>query len=104
MTSGEPERDEPLRAFTPADLSFYENAADIIAVVDLDFRLTNVNRRFEEELGMRREELLGRPVASVMPPECVDLARARVRELITGKSQVMFEISIRRADGAVVPF
>jgi two-component system, cell cycle sensor histidine kinase and response regulator CckA len=104
MKSGDPEQDETRRAATPTDLSFYENAADIIAVVDLDFNLTNVNRRFEEELGMRREELLGRPVASVMIPETVAHARTRVQELIAGKSQVMFEISVRRADGAVVPF
>jgi PAS domain S-box-containing protein len=104
MNSGDPGRDETLQAVTPTDQSFYENAADIIAVVDVDFKLTNVNRRFEEELGMRREELLGRPVASVMTPESVEHARAHVRELFGGKSQVMFEITVHRADGEVVPF
>jgi PAS domain S-box-containing protein len=104
MNSGDPGRDETLQAVTPSDQSFYENAADIIAVVDVDFKLTNVNRRFEEELGMRREELLGRPVASVMTPESVEHARAQVRELFGGKSQVMFEITVHRADGEVVPF
>jgi PAS domain S-box-containing protein len=104
MKSGDPERDKTLQAVTPADQSFYENAADIIAVVDVDFKLTNVNRRFEEELGMRREELLGRPVASVMTPESVEHARVHVQELIAGKSQVMFEITVHRADGEVVPF
>jgi len=104
MNSGDPGRDETLQAVTPTDQSFYENAADIIAVVDVDFKLTNVNRRFEEELGMRREELLGRPVASVMTPESVEHARAHVRELFGGKSQVMFEITVHRADGEAVPF
>jgi PAS domain S-box-containing protein len=104
MNSGDPGRDETPQAVTPTDQSFYENAADIIAVVDVDFKLTNVNRRFEEELGMRREELLGRPVASVMTPESVEHARAHVRELFGGKSQVMFEITVHRADGEVVPF
>ena len=104
MNSGDPGRDETLQAVTPTDQSFYENAADIIAVVDVDFKLTNVNRRFEEELGMRREELLGRPVASVMTPESVEHARVHVRELFDGKSQVMFEITVHRADGEVVPF
>jgi PAS domain S-box-containing protein len=104
MNSGDPGRDETLQAVTPSDQSFYENAADIIAVVDVDFKLTNVNRRFEEELGMRREELLGRPVASVMTPESVEHARAHVRELFGGKSQVMFEITVHRADGEAVPF
>jgi two-component system cell cycle sensor histidine kinase/response regulator CckA len=104
MNSGDPERDGTLQAVTPTDQSFYENAADIIAVVDVDFKLTNVNRRFEEELGMRREELLGRPVTSVMTPESVEHARVHVRELFGGKSQVMFEITVHRADGEVVPF
>ena len=104
MNSGDPGRDETLQAVTPTDQSFYENAADIIAVVDVDFKLTNVNRRFEEELGMRREELLGRPVASVMTPESVEHARAHVRELFDGKSQAMFEITVHRADGEAVPF
>jgi PAS domain-containing protein len=40
-----------------------ENASDLIATVDLESRLTSVNRAFEVAVGMSREELIGRSIS-----------------------------------------
>ena len=46
----------------------FENATDLIATVDLDGRLTDVNQP-SDDLATRREELIGRPLVELVPPE-----------------------------------
>ena len=45
-----------------------ENASDLIFTVDLDDRITSVNAAFERALGRSRDDLLGRPLSSVVVP------------------------------------
>ena len=60
----------------------FENATDLIATVDLESRFTEVNTAFARALGYTREELVGRPLADVVPPEAfTDLQRARLGKL-----------------------
>jgi two-component system cell cycle sensor histidine kinase/response regulator CckA len=47
----------------------FENATDLIAVADLESRLTAVNEAFVRTLGYTREELIGRPLRDLVPPE-----------------------------------
>ena len=50
----------------------FENASDLIATVDLESRFTDVNTAFARALGYTREELVGRPLSDVVPPEAFD--------------------------------
>jgi two-component system cell cycle sensor histidine kinase/response regulator CckA len=60
----------------------FENATDLIATVDLEARFTDVNAAFAQALGYTRGELLGRPLADVVPPEALkDLQQARLGKL-----------------------
>ena len=47
----------------------FENAYDLIVTVDLDLRLTSVNRACELALGYTREEAIGMPAALFVPEE-----------------------------------
>lgn len=47
----------------------FENATDLIAIVDLESRFTAVNEAFVRTLGYSREELIGRRVGELVPPE-----------------------------------
>jgi two-component system cell cycle sensor histidine kinase/response regulator CckA len=58
-----------------------ENAHDLIATVDLEQRLTSVNRAFECALGYTREELIGRPLGLVVPDDWHE----RLAEALQGK-------------------
>jgi PAS domain-containing protein len=47
--------------------SLFLNAADIVAVVDLDANLIDINPKVQAELGVSREELIGQNLAT---PRC----------------------------------
>jgi two-component system, cell cycle sensor histidine kinase and response regulator CckA len=60
----------------------FENASDLIAMVDLESRLTMVNEAFVRGLGYTREELIGRPLRDLVPPEQHGrLEEARIQKL-----------------------
>ena len=61
----------------------FMDAADPIVIEDLDGRIAGLNPAAEEAYGWKHEELLGREVKVLIPPELHDLAdelRARCRE------------------------
>jgi PAS domain S-box-containing protein len=82
------------------------NAADIVAVLGLDADLIDINPKVEAELGVSREELIGRNLATsqILTQESADRLRFHLREIAGGGAQAVFEINARRMDGALVPF
>lgn len=79
-----------------------EQAPDGIFLANLEGRITDVNQAGCRMLEMTREEIIGRPVLDLIPPE--DAARlSETREyLLSGKVQ-MAEWALRRKDGFYLP-
>jgi two-component system cell cycle sensor histidine kinase/response regulator CckA len=78
----------------------FENATDLIATVDLETRLTAVNEAFVRALGYSREELLGRLLRDIVPPEWHEqLARARGGKVDDELGSTVYEHELLAKDG-----
>jgi PAS domain S-box-containing protein len=72
-------RTEELRASEGKYRELFDNANDVIALVDAEGRLLSINRAGEEVTGRTREELLGRPLQELVAPSAREaLARLLV--------------------------
>ena len=77
-----------------------ENAHDLIATVDLEQRFTSVNRAFERALGYTREELIGMPLALVIPDDWHDrLAEALEVKVAQDVPGTTYEHELLAKDG-----
>jgi PAS domain S-box-containing protein len=82
----------------------FENANDVIYTLDLTGRITSVNRRAEEAFGYTRQELLGRSVAELVPPEHhARMQEALARKLEGTATPTVYELEIIRKDGSRLP-
>ncbi len=81
-----------------------ENAPDAIYMTDPSGNFTGGNRRAEELLGYRREELLGRNLleAGVLPADYLSGAWASLQEYAGGSRLVPEEFEVLRKDGSRV--
>lgn len=80
-----------------------ENAPIGMALVDLDWRIIEVNAAFAELLGTTREALVGYGFADVSHPEDRDAERTLVQSLLAGhQSRFSIEKRYLRADGHTV--
>jgi len=80
-----------------------ENANDLIATGDLDERIVYVNAAFERALGYSREELVGRPLASLVEPEWRrQLEAASVAKLVEHAERTTYNLELVARDGHVV--
>jgi two-component system cell cycle sensor histidine kinase/response regulator CckA len=78
----------------------FENATDLIATVDLESRFTDVNTAFAETLGYTREELIGRPLADVVPVESQEpLQNARRGKIEKEVEGTVYEHELIAKDG-----
>ncbi|MES1204972.1 MAG: PAS domain S-box protein [Pseudomonadota bacterium] len=75
-----------------------EQAPDGIFVANLDGRYTDVNRAGCEMLGFAREELVGKTIVDLIPPEDVGRLAASKERLLTGSAEVS-EWRLRRRSG-----
>jgi PAS domain S-box-containing protein len=82
----------------------FENANDVIYTLDLEGRITSVNKRAEQVFGYTRAECLGRYAAELVPPEYHPLMRAMLqRKLEGGPSPTVYELVIVCKDGRRLP-
>ncbi|MEV6590109.1 SpoIIE family protein phosphatase [Streptomyces acidicola] len=56
--------------------AFMDHTPAVMFIKDLDGRFLAVNTRFEESIGLPREQVLGRPDQDVLPPDVARQARA----------------------------
>jgi two-component system cell cycle sensor histidine kinase/response regulator CckA len=84
----------------------FENAADLIAVIDPRGTLLDLNKRFEEESGYSREEMIGTNVftTGLLTESSIEKARRHLEEVLGGKESATFEIEGIPKDGAIVPY
>lgn len=82
--------------------SLVEQAPDGIFVADLDGRYTSVNTAGCRMLGYTREEVLGKTIMDLIPPDRVGQLQREKAQLLEGKIQVS-EWTLRRKDGTYLP-
>lgn len=82
--------------------SLVDRAPDGIVVADVDGRHTFVNEAACRLLGYSRDELIGRPIADMIPAEDVERLLASREQMLRGESHVA-EWRARRKDGTWLP-
>jgi len=80
----------------------FENTDVALSVLDSDLTLLEVNRQACKLYGYTREELLGRKVNTLFPPEIADQISPFHQSLLE-KQEIRFEIEALRKDGVRVP-
>ena len=96
------EAHEALEASRAHTRSLVEQAPDGIFVADLDGRYTDVNEAGCRMLGYTREEIVGKTIIDLIPPDDIDRLWRSKRMLLEGPIEVA-EWSLRRRDGGYVP-
>src|SRR4029077_19563913 len=77
----------------------FENAKDILFTLDLEGRITSLNKSAEEVMGWSRSEALQRNIKSLVAPEHFGLCGQMMRRIINEEPLQHFEISMLRKDG-----
>ena len=76
-----------------------DHARAAIYLRDTEGRYVIVNRYFEELAHLRAEDVVGKNVEDVMPPEAVEALNTHNRLVIESRQPMQFEEAIRQADG-----
>ena len=80
----------------------FENASDLITTLDLEGRLTAVNAAFVKATGYSRRELIGKPLAELVPTDQRDsLTNARNGQL-DDPEMTMYESELLSRDGRLI--
>ncbi|MGO9096037.1 MAG: PAS domain S-box protein [Bryobacteraceae bacterium] len=77
----------------------FENAHDMVYMIDLQGQLTSLNRAAEQATGYTREEVLGKDVSQFLAPR--DRARApeQIASMLAGGSPTKDEMAVLAKDG-----
>jgi PAS domain S-box-containing protein len=82
----------------------FENANDIIYTLDLDGRVTSVNKRAEQTFGYSRTEIFGRNAGELVPPEYHPRMQEALRRKLAGDvGPTIYEVEVFGRDGRRVP-
>jgi len=95
---------ERKRAETTSRLlaSIVESSDDAIISKDLDGIISSWNRGAERVFGYKADEVIGKPVTILMPPELYDEEPAILERIRSGRSIDHYETVRRRKDGKLI--
>lgn len=97
--------DEPSEAAHFVKFDFFdliEDANDIIYTVDLNGRLTFLNKAAERITGYSRQEGLGTPLEKWLDPESRRLSDEMLQQKLGGCPRTTYEVTLRAKDGRKV--
>jgi two-component system cell cycle sensor histidine kinase/response regulator CckA len=77
----------------------FENAKDILFTLDLEGRITSLNKSAEEVMGWSKNEALQKNIKSLVAPEHFGLCNQMMRRIVNEEPLQHFEISVLRKDG-----
>ena len=84
----------------------FDNAADVILVVDPTGEFLELNRKFEEESGYNRGDMIGKNVftCGILTKESNDRVQFYLTKVLEGRSLPVFEIDAVIKNGSIVPY
>ena len=94
--------EQALRASRAKLQTLFDSLEDFLFVLDLEGRMLRVNPLVLERLGYSEEELLGKHVLSVHPPDRREEAQAAVADIVAGKTE-WSSIPLMAKDGTRIP-
>ena len=77
----------------------FENASDLIAILDLEGRLTAVNGAFVKATGYSRQELIGKPLAELVPDDRRDSLKTAGTAHVDDPETTVYESELLARDG-----
>jgi PAS domain S-box-containing protein len=81
----------------------YDNAPDMFASVDAaDAKIIRCNLRFAQAMGYTRDEILGRPIFDMYPPDCLTQVRRNFTEFLKIGELRNEELQLQRKDGSKI--
>ena len=89
-----------LRQAIAKEHALFENASDIMCVLDRRFRVTAVNPACQRILGFAPEEMVGSKLIDFVVPDSRDTTVASLEGTKTGSPSVTFESCLRHKSGA----
>jgi PAS domain S-box-containing protein len=100
------EAQEALRESEAKYRALFDNAADLIAVIDLDGNILDLNEQFEEESGYRRSEAIGKNVFKngFITEQSAKKAFSHLQDLLAGQAGRIFNVEGIRKDGMIVSY
>lgn len=86
--------------------NIFNNAADLIAIVDTRGKILDLNKKFEEESLYKREEMIGKNVATsgIVTKESAAKSMMYLAKIVAGEEVPIFELEGVRKDGKTVPY
>jgi PAS domain S-box-containing protein len=84
----------------------FDAAADLISVIDLQAKFIALNKKFEEESGWSKAEMLNQSVltSGIVTPESSVKIAEYVSELIAGREIPIFEVTGVTKSGKEIPY
>ncbi|HEV2348768.1 MAG TPA: PAS domain S-box protein [Terriglobia bacterium] len=79
--------------------ALFENANDVILTLDLESRITSMNKSAELVSGFSREEAQGQSVLQIIAQEHHERIRQIVQDLLAGKKVPLHEVALNAKDG-----
>ncbi|MGB2651514.1 MAG: PAS domain S-box protein, partial [Candidatus Omnitrophota bacterium] len=86
--------------------NLFDNAADLIAIVDTKGKFIDLNKKFEEESFYKREDMIGKNIATsgIVTKESAIKVMMYLGKIIAGEEVPIFELEGIRKDGERVPY
>ncbi len=79
-----------------------ENASDIIYTLDLDSRVTSINKACETICGYTREEMLGMNLAELLTPGSLTAGQEMLERKLIGEERTNYEVDAIAKNGSVI--
>lgn len=84
----------------------FDIAADLIAVVDMNGIFLDLNKKFEEESGYKKDEILGKNVfdCGIVTPASSEIMAHYLGEMLAGRDWPILEVDGVAKNGEIVPY
>lgn len=83
-------------------LQIFEEVQDVIYTLDLEGKITALNRSFETKTGYRINDWIGRSIAEILTPESVPIVFEELSRVLQGEETAPAEYRIHTASGAIL--
>lgn len=85
-------------------LAFTQFSTSPVTIIGVDGRYKLVNEIVCKNLGLDREQIIGKTIDDIYPPDTGNLVKSQNQEVLAGRQSKNFEFSMTYADGLVHTF